>query len=76
MSRFQSTLFLKTCCYCQSREILFKHYFLDCIFLGNYTFSNSNILVEELVKRKRCFEIFLSEHCASDIGNKNIASNY
>ena len=51
---------------------------LDAILLEKYTFtmSNSIILVEDLVKWKRCFEIFLIDHCAGDIGNKNIAGNY
>ena len=50
--------------------------FLDDIFLGNFASSNSIIFVEELIKWKRCFEIFLIDHCASDIGHKNIAGKY
>ena len=51
---------------------------LDGILLEKYTFtmSNSIILVEDLVKWKRFFEIFLIDHCAGDIGNKNINGNY
>ena len=46
---------------------------LDDILLGNFTLSNSVILVENLMCRKRGFEIFLIDHYAGDIGNKNMA---
>ena len=46
------------------------------MLLGNFTVSNSIILVEDLVRRTRCFEIFLTDHFAGDIGNKNIAGKY
>ena len=49
---------------------------LDDTLLGNFTLSNSVILVEDLIKWKRCFEIFLIKHCAGDIENKNIAGMY
>ena len=49
---------------------------LDGILLGNVTFSNSNNLVEDLIRWKRCFEILITDHCTGDIGNKNIAGNY
>ena len=42
------------------------------IILGNFTLSNSAILVEDLIGWKRCFEIFFIDHCASYIANKNI----
>ena len=32
--------------------------------------------MEDLIKWKRCFEIFLIDHCASDIANSNIAGKY
>ena len=43
---------------------------LDGIVLGNLTWSSSIILVEDLVKWKRCFEILLIDHFAGDIRNK------
>ena len=43
---------------------------------SNFISSNSIILVEDLIKWKRCFEIFLIDYCAGDIGNKNIAGKY
>ena len=46
---------------------------LDDILEGNFTTANSFILLEDLIKWKRGFEIFLSGHYASDIENKNIA---
>ena len=45
----------------------------DNIFTENFTWSNSIILMEDLIRRKRGFEIFLIDHYASDIWNKNIA---
>ena len=45
----------------------------DDIVLGNFTFSNWIILVEDQIRWKKGFEIFLVDHCAGDIGNKNIA---
>ena len=33
-------------------------------------------LVEDLIRWKRCFEIFLTDHCAGDIGNENITLKY
>ena len=32
--------------------------------------------MEDWIRWKRGFETFLIEHCAGDIGNKNIAGNY
>ena len=49
---------------------------LDYIFLGNFTLSNSIILVEGLVRSNRGFEMFLIDHYAGDIGNTNIAGKY
>ena len=49
---------------------------LDDILLGNFTLPNSIILMEDWIRWKRGFETFLIEHCAGDIGNKNIAGNY
>ena len=46
------------------------------LILGNFILRNSTLLVEDLIRWKRCFEIFLIDHCASDIGNKNIAGKY
>ena len=42
---------------------------LDGIFLG--ALSNSIILVEDLIGWKKSFGIFLIDHYAGDIGNKN-----
>ena len=47
--------------------------FLDYILLGNFTLAKSIILVKDL---KRGFEIFLIDHHAGDIGNKNITGKY
>ena len=49
---------------------------LDDTLLGNFTFSISIILVEDLIRWKKTFEIFLIDHYASDIENKNIVSKY
>ena len=49
---------------------------LGDIILRNFILSNSTFLVEDLIRWKRCFEIFLIDHCASDIANKNIAGKY
>ena len=48
---------------------------LDQALLGNFTLSNSIILVDDIIRWKRGFEIFLIDHYA-DIGNKNIADKY
>ena len=50
--------------------------FLDNILSRSFTSSDSIILVEYLIKWKRCFEIFLIEYCAGDIWNKNITGKY
>ena len=49
---------------------------LDHAFLGNFTLSNSIILVEDLMRWKRGFEIFSIDYYADDIGNKNIDGKY
>ena len=49
---------------------------LDDRFLGSFTLSNLIILVGELIRWKRGFEIFLIYHNAGDIKNKNIAGKY
>ena len=38
--------------------------------------SDSIILVEDLIRWNRIFEIFLIGHYAGDIGNKNNAGKY
>ena len=38
--------------------------------------SNSIILVEDRIRWKRGFEIFLTDHWAGNIGHKNIAGKY
>ena len=43
---------------------------------GNFTLSNSVILVEDQIGWKKGHEIFLIDACAGNIGNKNIASKY
>ena len=45
-------------------------------FLGNFTLTNSIILMEDWIRWKRGSEIFLIDHCAVDIGNKNITGKY
>ena len=49
---------------------------LDHALLGNFTLSNSIILVEDPMRWKRGFDIFLIDYYADDIGNKNIAGKY
>ena len=49
---------------------------LEDLFFINFTLSNSDILVEDVIRWKRCFGIFLIDHSAGDIGNKNIAIKY
>ena len=46
------------------------------IILGNFSLSNSTIVVKDLISWKRRFEIILIDHCASDIAKKNIADKY
>ena len=46
---------------------------LDNILLGNFALSNSIILVENVIRWTKGFKIFLIDHYAGDIGNKNIA---
>ena len=53
--------------------IFFKTPSLDYILLGNFILSNSIILLEDLIRWKRGFEIFLIGQYAGDIGNKIIA---
>ena len=48
---------------------------LDDIILRNFTFPNWIKLVEELIRGKESFEIFLIDHYA-DIGNINIAGKH
>ena len=69
-------IFWKTYFYCQSQEFLLKHYLYIIYFSRNFTLSNSIILVENLIRGKRALEIFLIDHCASDIGNKSTAEKY
>ena len=49
---------------------------LDCKLLGNFTLSKLVILVKDLIRSKRGFKIFLIDHHAGDIGNKNITGKY
>ena len=49
---------------------------LDDLILRNFTLSNWIILVEELIRWKESFKIFLIDHYAGDIGNINIAGKY
>ena len=49
---------------------------LDDMLLVIFTLSNSIISLKYLIKWKRGFEIFLIDHYAGDIGNKNIAGKY
>ena len=44
--------------------------------LGNFTLSNSIILLEDLIRGKRSFEIFLINNYAGDIGNENNDGKY
>ena len=43
----------------------------DDILAGNFTWLNSIILVEDIKRWKRDFEIFLIDYYAGDIGSKN-----
>ena len=51
-----------------------KRFFLssDYILGVNFTWSNSITLVEELIRWRRDFEIFLIDHYTGDTGNKNL----
>ena len=46
---------------------------LDDIFLGNFALLSSSVLVEDLIRWNRGFEIFLIDQYAGDIGNTSIA---
>ena len=48
----------------------------DDIFLGNFSYSNSMISVEDLRKWNRDFDIFLIDRYDSEIGNKNVTGKY
>ena len=47
----------------------------DDIFLGNFALSNSIILVEDLIRWKRSFEIFFIDHYPGDIRNTSIENS-
>ena len=49
---------------------------LDDILLVNFTLLKIIISVKDLIKWKRGFEIFLTDHYAGDIGNKDITVKY
>ena len=49
---------------------------LDYKLLGNFTLPKLVILVKDLIRSKRGFKIFLIDHHAGDIGNKNITGKY
>ena len=46
------------------------------MFLRNFTLSISIILVEDLIRLNKHFEIFLTDHYAGEIGNKYINGKY
>ena len=46
---------------------------LDDLFLINFTLPNSNILLEDLIRWKGYFEIFLIDHSAGDIATSIIS---
>ena len=52
----------------------FSFFFFNVLLLS--ILRNSVILVKDLIRWTRCFEIFLIKHCAGDIENKNIAGKY
>ena len=49
---------------------------LNYIFLGNFILSNSIILVEDIIRWNRGFEIFLIDRYDGKIRNINIAGKY
>ena len=49
---------------------------LNYIFLGNFILSNSIILVEDIIRWNRGFEIFSIDRYDGKIGNINIAGKY
>ena len=49
---------------------------IDHSLLENFTLSDSIIPVEDIMSWIKGFEIFLIDHYAGDIGNKNIAVKY
>ena len=44
--------------------------------MGYFTLSNSVVLVEDLIRWNKGFEIFLIDHYDGEIGNINIAGKY
>ena len=66
---FEAFIILKTYCYFQSQEILFK-YHLQVIYLWDFYQVKFNSFSG---RPKNIFGIFLIEHNAGDIENKNIA---
>ena len=46
------------------------------IFFGNFRLSNSIILVEDLIRWNRGFQIFSTDRYDDEIGNINIVGKY
>ena len=49
---------------------------LHNILFGNFALPNSIILVKDLIRWMRGFEVFLIDHYAGDIGNNSIIGKY
>ena len=60
----------------QENSIFWSTHFLKAASLDDLILSNWIILVEELIRWKESFKIFLIDHYAGDIGNINIAGKY
>ena len=75
-SRFWSTHFFEDVLLLSISRNSLEISLLDDIFSGNFAMSNSIILVEDLRKWNRGFEIFLIDLCDGEIGNENIAGKY
>ena len=56
-----------------SSSTIFRWNFFEKFYI---IYSNSIILVGDLIRWNKDYEIFLIDHYVSDIGNKNIAGKY
>ena len=64
---FQHSFFWEHAVSANVKKILFKHHI---ILLGNFTWSSLIILLEDLIRWKKCLEIFLIYPCAGELEMK------
>ena len=79
--RIKKLTFLKDSCFWKRTvTVNLNKFSSNAIFrwynFGNFSLSNSTIFVEDIITLKRDFEIFLIDHYAGDVENKNIAGKY